>query len=156
MSEPIPDAATGGIPDLAAAAALVDLITLLHTDPLARPLLGRTRYDSPWFWVLRGELHLDFHSPATGAEQLPAAQALFDGTFTADRSRQGAGFDDHVMLVKWRGVPLRVTVEVAREDKLAAAQKRIAELEADAARREAALLDPAVPPLPKSGAAVTE
>lgn len=155
MSEPIPDIPAGPPRDLIAAQALVDLVQLLHTDPLARPLLGHgASMNTPWFYVFRGQLHLDLHMPAAGVEQVAAATALFGDTFTVDDLRSTSDYVKHAMNITWRGVPFQVQVDVAREDELAAAQKRIAELEAAEARRRARLdeqrhqfLDPPVPPL---------
>lgn len=157
MSEPIPDTAAGGIPDLTAAAALVHLITLLHTDPLARPLIGSTR-DFHYFAVARGELSLRLDDPTLGAEQLASARSLFGGD-TADENSYKTNAVGKVLRTTWRGVPLEVHVTVPREDEVAELKKQLAELrerEGALLEQRHQLLDPAVPPLLESGAAVAE
>lgn len=151
MSEPIPDAAAGGgIPDLAAAAALLELIAHLHTDPLARPLVT-AGFLGPMYYVGQGNIAVYLRNPAAGAEQLAAARVLFGGEVTDNGGNDG---NVHKKITsQWRGVQLRVHIKIAREDELAVARKRIAELESEVALREGALIeqrhqldDPAVPP----------
>lgn len=121
MSEPIPD--------VRAAAALPDLVTLLHTDPIARPLLGDSIY-TPYFTLTDGGLSIHYHDDRSGLEQLAAAQALFDGGEVSIEPGYSARNEQHTLSTTWQGVPLKVVVKVEREDELATLRKRVAELEA--------------------------
>jgi hypothetical protein len=134
MSEPIPDVA--GIPDVEAARALLALIELLYTDPLARPLLptgGRV----PMYIVRAGGLSIRYADREAGVEQLNAATALFGGTVIP-----GTAYDHEtegrILTTTWREVPLRITVEVKREDELAALRKQAAAQAAELAELKAA------------------
>lgn len=134
MSQPIPPVPDPDIADARAAAALVGLIALLHTDPLARPLLGSVVY-SPRFTLAGGELSLRLSDLDAGAEQLAAAKALFGGTVAEETSYQTAAVA-WCLTTTWQGVPFEVHVSVAREDEMAALRKQVADLqrERDAAR----------------------
>lgn len=120
MSEPIPD--------VTAATALVDLITMLHTDPLARPLLDGSM--GPMYFVRsHGGLSVRLRNPAKGNEQLAAAQALFGGELTPGSSHS-PDVEEYLLTSTWQAVPLRLYVEVDREDELAELRKQVADLRA--------------------------
>jgi hypothetical protein len=150
MSEPIPD-----VPDVVAARALVALVELIHTDPVARPLLTSRFGMRPWCSVSQGSLRLAVpEGPA--AEQLAAVRTLFDVTGEEVESHL-SDLERHRLSTTWRGVPLQIDVDAPREDEVATLQKRVAELTAELATVRAMegalaeqrhqLYDPAVPPL---------
>jgi hypothetical protein len=150
MSEPIPDVA--GIPDVIAARALPALVELLYTDPIARPLLpsgGRV----PMYFIRVGGLSIRCSDPDAGAEQLAAARALFGGKATPAASYDH-DIEGYNLATSWQGVPLRVSVEIRRENEVAELRKQVADLQAAQGRlveQRHQLLDPAVPPLSAAG-----
>jgi hypothetical protein len=124
MSEPIPD-----VPDVVAVRALPALVELLHTDPLARPLVPAGTFDSTWFYVHRGALEITCHDSAKGGEQLSAARALFGGTVELGPSYSSSS-ETHVLTTTWQEVPLTVRIEIKREDEVAELRKQLADLQA--------------------------
>jgi hypothetical protein len=151
MSEPIPGAAEA--PDVIAAAALAELVAMLHTDPLAAVLVNGSRFDQPWYAVNAGELAVHYYSAKNAAEKLAAVTALFGGTVEISKTVSG-GSETHRLKTAWRGVPLEVSVEILVEDEVAVLRKRLAELESAEVYRQAQLAeqqhqveDPAVPAL---------
>jgi hypothetical protein len=147
MSEPIPDVA--GIPDVIAARALPALVELLYTEPVARPLVATGALPIA-FAVDEGELEIRCYNTDRGTEQLAAAQALFGNDISAPRP-YGTSALESVVTSTWQGVPLKVTVKLAREDELAALRKQVADLQGRLVEQRHQLLDPAVPPLSAAG-----
>jgi hypothetical protein len=125
MSEPIPD-----VPDVVAARALVALVELIHTDPLARPLRSASIYSSTYFYVHDGALEISCNNAEQGGEQLSAARALFGGTTEAGSSYSQS--QQHVLASTWRDVKLTVRVDIKREDEVAELRKQLADLQAAA------------------------
>lgn len=123
MPEPIPDSTNDAQPDVTPDAALIALIRLLYTDPLAEPLT-----DAPGFFVNQLGLSIRYSNERSGVRQLEAARALFSGTVTDDNAyrRDAIG---QVLTTSWQGHPLRVYVQVPREDEVAELRKRLAQYE---------------------------
>jgi hypothetical protein len=122
MSEPT-DHAPHVPPDVSPDAALIALIRLLYTDPLAEPLT-----DEPGFFVNRLGLSIRYGNERIGGRQLEAARGLFGGTVADDNAyrRDAIG---QVLTTSWQGHPLRVYVQIPREDELTELRKRLAQYE---------------------------
>lgn len=136
MPEPIdqiPDIAPATTPDDPAAAALIALIQVLYTDPLAAPLT-----DGPGFFLHRDDLSIRYSNRAMGVRQLEAARALFGGAVTEEDSHSSHTIAQK-LTAEWQGFPLSVYVQIAREDELAELRKRLEQYEGTEAVARAAL-----------------
>lgn len=124
MSEPIPASTPVTVPETTADAALIALIGLIYTDPLAEPLT-----ENPGFFLHPSDLAIRYSGKRKGVRQLEAARSLFGGTVTEEES-----YSPHTIGQKltttWHGFPLSVSVVIPREDELAELRKQLAELQA--------------------------